>query len=226
MKLLAVETATEACSAALIINGEVTEEFVVQPREHSRLILPMIDRLMANAQLQPAQLDGLAFGAGPGAFTGVRIATGVIQGIGFGADLPVVPVSTLAAMSLQALDEYESYDWVLSSIDARLGEVYWGVYHRHDQYGVELVGEEAVVSASEVLCPAVEGIGVGSGWRIYEAVLAEHLKNKVVDVVGGYLPHAAAVAKLAVANFSQAQSVEQVRPVYLRNNVAKKSLKP
>jgi len=226
MKLLAVETATEACSAALSIDGEVVEEFVVQPRQHSRLILPMIDRLMADAQLHPTQLDGLAFGAGPGAFTGVRIATGVIQGIAFGADLPVVPVSTLAAMSQQALDDFTHYDWVLSSIDARLGEVYWGIYHRHDQHGVELIGDEVVVDAAHVRCPDIEGVGVGSGWSVYKEPLMQRLEGKVLAVYDDYLPRAGVVAKLAVADFARAEPVEKVRPVYLRNNVAKKSLKP
>ena len=104
MKLLAVETATEACSAALYIDGIVTERFELTPKEHTRLILPMIDSLMADAGLKPQQLDALAFGCGPGSFTGVRIATGVIQGIAFGADLPVVPVSTLAAIAQDFFD--------------------------------------------------------------------------------------------------------------------------
>jgi len=99
MKLLAVETSTEACSAALYIDGIVNERFELTPKEHTRLILPMIDSLMSDAGLKPQQLDALAFGCGPGSFTGVRIATGVIQGIAFGADLPVVPVSTLAAIA-------------------------------------------------------------------------------------------------------------------------------
>lgn len=223
MKLLAVETATEACSAALNIDGEVAEEFVVQPRHHSRLILPMIDRLMAKAQLHPSQLDGLAFGAGPGAFTGVRIATGVIQGIGLGLELPVLPVSTLAAMSQQALDDFKQFDWVFPSIDARLGEVYWAVYRRHNQQGVELVGSEQVVNAAQVPCPDVAGVGVGSGWQVYKEPLIKRLEGKVLNVCADYLPRAGVVARLAVADFEKAQPVEKVRPVYLRNNVAKKS---
>ena len=102
MKLLAVETATEACSAALYIDGDITERFALTPKEHTKLILPMIDGLMADAGLTPFDLDALAFGCGPGSFTGVRIATGIIQGIAFGADLPVVPVSTLAAIAQDA----------------------------------------------------------------------------------------------------------------------------
>ncbi|MGZ8239577.1 MAG: tRNA (adenosine(37)-N6)-threonylcarbamoyltransferase complex dimerization subunit type 1 TsaB, partial [Methylobacter sp.] len=105
MKLLAVETSTEACSVALYIDGNVSERFELTPKEHTRLILPMIDSLMSDAGLKPQQLDALAFGCGPGSFTGVRIATGVIQGIAFGADLPVVPVSTLAAIAQDFFDK-------------------------------------------------------------------------------------------------------------------------
>lgn len=106
MKLLAVETSTEACSAALLIDGAVAERFEVSPQKHTRLILPMIDALMAEAGLMPQQLDALAFSRGPGSFTGVRIATGIIQGIAFGADLPVVPVSTLAAIAQDFFDHH------------------------------------------------------------------------------------------------------------------------
>ena len=108
MKVLAVETSTDACSAALFIDGIVTERFELTPKEHTRLILPMIDNLMSEAGLRPQQLDALAFSCGPGSFTGVRIATGVIQGIALGADLPVVPVSTLAAIALDFFDSYST----------------------------------------------------------------------------------------------------------------------
>ena len=106
MKLLAVETSTEACSAALYIDGIVNERFELAPKEHTKLILPMIDSLMSDAGLKPQQLDALAFSCGPGSFTGVRIATGVIQGIALGADLPVVPVSTLAAIAQDFFDNH------------------------------------------------------------------------------------------------------------------------
>ncbi|MDP3332094.1 MAG: tRNA (adenosine(37)-N6)-threonylcarbamoyltransferase complex dimerization subunit type 1 TsaB, partial [Methylococcaceae bacterium] len=105
MKLLAVETSTEACSAALFIDGTLIEQFELAPQKHTKLILPMIDSLMADAGLTPQQLDALAFSRGPGSFTGVRIATSVIQGIAFGAELPVVSVSTLAAIAQDFFDK-------------------------------------------------------------------------------------------------------------------------
>ena len=115
MILLALETATEACSAALAIDGDICERFEVAPRGHSQLILPMVDELMAEADIAIEQVDAIAFGRGPGAFTGLRIAVGVTQGIAFGADLPVVPVSSLAGLAQGCVS-----DSVLAAIDARM----------------------------------------------------------------------------------------------------------
>ena len=122
MKILAVDTATEACSAALYINGDIQERFEIAPREHTRLLLPMVDSLMAEAGIRPQQLDAIAFGCGPGSFTGVRIAAGVMQGIAYGADLPVVPVSTLAAISQSCLQK-TAHDTIFTAVDARMNEI-------------------------------------------------------------------------------------------------------
>ena len=124
-KLLAIDTSTEACSAALGIGGDVRERYEFAPRQHAELILPMVDALLAEGQIKLKDLDGLAFGRGPGAFTGVRIATGVIQGLAFGAGLPVVPVSSLAALAQGAAPGHSS---IMSAFDARMGEVYWGAF--------------------------------------------------------------------------------------------------
>ena len=140
MILLALETATEACSAALAVDGDIRERFEVAPRGHSELILPMVDELMAEADISIEQVDAIAFGRGPGAFTGLRIAVGVTQGIAFGADLPVVPVSTLAALA-----QGSESNSVLAAIDARMDEVYWGAYQRSSAGLMTLCGEEAVI---------------------------------------------------------------------------------
>lgn len=223
MKLLAVDTSTEACSAALYIGGEIVERFELAPRTHTQLIIPMIDSLMAEAGLEPCDLEGLAFGRGPGSFTGIRIAAGVIQGIALGLDLPVVPVSTLAAM---AQDHFvrSNEDMVFAGMDARMDEVFWGVYRRNDQGYAELLGEESVGPADEVSFPKRKGCGIGSAWKTYREVLSVRLKGCLVDIESDRLPKASAIALLGARGFvlNQAVPVEQAMPVYLRDKVAKK----
>lgn len=223
MKLLAVDTATEACSAALYIDGEILERFELAPRTHTQLILPMIDSLMAEAELAPQDLDGLAFGRGPGSFTGVRIATGVIQGIALGLDLPVVPVSTLAALAQDYFGR-AAEDVVFVGMDARMGEVFWGVYRKNDQGFAELFGAESVGAAENVVFPEEKGCGVGSAWRTYREALCERLNDCLASIESDYLPKASAIALLGARGFTldQAVPVEQAMPVYLRDKVAKK----
>ncbi len=223
MKLLAVDTATEACSAALYIDGEILERFELAPRTHTQLILPMIDSLMAEAGLVPQDLDGLAFGRGPGSFTGVRIATGVIQGIALGLDLPVAPVSTLAALAQDYFGR-KTEDVVFVGMDARMGEVFWGVYRKNDQGFAELLGSESVGSAENVDFPEIKGYGIGSGWKTYREALDERLNAWLAGVDDTPLPKASAIALLGVRSFNlnQAVPVEQAMPVYLRDKVAKK----
>ncbi len=223
MKLLAVETSTEACSAALIIDGLIEERFEIAPREHTKLILPMIDSLLAEAQMSPQQLDALAFSRGPGSFTGVRIATGVIQGIAYGVDLPVVPVSTLAAMAQNYFKQGVA-DVAFTAMDARMGEIFWAVYQKHQQGYAELIGNEAVTLAENIVFPEMQGVGVGSGWDVYSQQLSDRLSKLVIAVESDHLPRASAIAELGVIGFekNQAVDVEKAMPVYLRNKVAKK----
>lgn len=223
MKLLAVETSTEACSAALFIDGEVKERFELAPQKHTQLILPMIDSLMTEAGLKPQQLDALAFSRGPGSFTGVRIATGVIQGIALGAELPVVPVSTLAAIAQDFFDHNDE-NVAFVAMDARMGEIFWGVYRRDDQGYAELVGDEAVTPADAVEFPGLTGVGVGSGWGVYQQQLTERLAEYVSRYQADMLPRAGAIARLGARGFELGQGVpvEQAMPVYLRDKVAKK----
>jgi tRNA threonylcarbamoyladenosine biosynthesis protein TsaB len=223
LKLLAIETATEACSAALLVNGEITEKFCITTNGHSKLILPMIDTLLAEANLQPADLDGLAFGCGPGSFTGVRIATGIIQGIAFALELPVVPVSNLAAVAQDFFD-HNPENLAFVAMDARMNEVYWGVYQRNTDGFAELLGKEAVISANDIEFPELSGVGIGSGWKIYHQELSTCLSHGVIRYEADNLPRSRAVARLGCEGFKQglAVSVEQAMPVYLRDKVAKK----
>jgi tRNA threonylcarbamoyladenosine biosynthesis protein TsaB len=227
MKILALDTSTEACSAALLIDAEIRQRYQVAPREHGALILPMLDELLSEAGLAPTQLDAIAFGCGPGAFVGVRIATGVAQGIAYAADLPVVPVSSLAALA-QGIE----HAYVYCAIDARMNEVYWGAYGKNSAGIVELLGEETVCPPEAVMSylPGVpvaenEWYGVGSGWGTYGEILQKQVGNLKIFEANKY-PQASHIAHIARHEFLQGHVVEpaNAKPKYLRNNVAKKSV--
>ena len=223
MKILAVETSTDACSAALFVDGDIWEKFALTPREHTKLILPMIDQLLAEAQLSPQQLDAVALGRGPGSFTGVRIAAAVVQGLGYGADLPVAPVSTLAAIAQSFFNHHVDTQLAFSAMDARMDEIFWGVYARNALGLAELVGEEAVTPASAVVFPETPGYGVGSGWGAYQTVLGQRLGKQVQGVISDIWPSAACVAQLGAYEFASGLAVDvaQAMPVYLRDKVAR-----
>lgn len=224
MKLLAFDTATEACSAALLIGDSVIERFEVVPRAHARLLLPMLDSLLAEAGLRLADLDALAFGRGPGSFTGVRIAASVAQGIGFGADLPVLPVSTLTALARAAL-QATAATHVLAAIDARMEEIYWAAYAR-DVNGEPLcLGDEQVSAAHDTRVPAGgDWYGIGSGWAAYGPLLHAHFGHSLIGCDPAALPRAAQIAQLAARDFAAGNAVkaDQALPVYLRNQVVQR----
>ncbi|MCI0668188.1 MAG: tRNA (adenosine(37)-N6)-threonylcarbamoyltransferase complex dimerization subunit type 1 TsaB [Methylococcaceae bacterium] len=226
MKILAVETATEACSAALLVDGGILERFRVAPREHTRLILPMVDSLLDEAGFALGNLDALAFGRGPGSFTGVRIAAGIIQGLALGADLPVVPVSTLASLAQHYLESSDCAT-IFTALDARMGEVYWGVYQKDSEGLARLAGKEAVLPAIEVQFSGArigKGAGLGSGWAAYRDILTERLNDRVDHIDPECYPHASSVALLGQDGYLKQLAVapEQALPVYLRDTVARK----
>lgn len=225
MIVLAIETATEACSAALYCDGDILERYQLAPREHNRLILPMLDSLLAEAGLDLGRVDALAFGRGPGSFTGVRIAAGVVQGIAFALDLPAAPVSTLAALADEAIRE-TGCEYAFPCIDARMAEVYFAIYRRDGEGYPELLGEERVLPPAQVdfsLIPG-KGAGTGSGWATYEACLNGLVGERLSSILPGRFPRAASVARLGARIHALGLSVsaEEALPVYLRNNVAKK----
>ena len=184
MKILAIETATEACSAALYVDGEITSRYELAPRKHTQLILPMMESILDEAGVAKKALDAIAFGRGPGAFTGLRIAVGIAQGLALATDKPVIPVSTLAAMSQQILESTSGLvaDNVnlIPALDARMGEVYWGQFAVANGE-VELVGEEQIskpialyekaksLKSSVTQTSAIKHslVVVGSGWDMY-----------------------------------------------------------
>ncbi|MFZ0254594.1 MAG: tRNA (adenosine(37)-N6)-threonylcarbamoyltransferase complex dimerization subunit type 1 TsaB [Gammaproteobacteria bacterium] len=222
MKLLAIETATEACSCALLIDGICEEIYDVAPRRHAELILPMVSQLLAAAELVVQQLDGIAFGRGPGAFTGVRIAAGVAQGLAFGADLPVAPVSTLQALA-QGAYRARGAAQVLTALDARMGEIYWGAYEVDGRQRMATILSDSIAVADQVPLPKGGGwFGTGSGWESYGRTLSERIGGALWDQEGKRFPQAQDVALLAADTLAAGEGVaaEQALPIYLRNRVA------
>ncbi|MGY6215387.1 tRNA (adenosine(37)-N6)-threonylcarbamoyltransferase complex dimerization subunit type 1 TsaB [Methylolobus aquaticus] len=223
MKILAIETATEACSAALLQDDDVIERYAVAPREHNRLILPMIEEVLAEAGVVRTQIDAVAFGRGPGSFTGLRIAAGVTQGIAYGLDCPVLPVSTLAALAFQSFEEAAG-EGVYACLDARMGEIYGALFRRGQEGVPDLIGDEAVLAPERVEAAGITvRLGVGSGWVTYREVLSERLKT-VVEVLEDRFPRAAYIGRLGARDFAAGRCVSagEAIPVYLRDQVARK----
>ncbi|MGH8050645.1 MAG: tRNA (adenosine(37)-N6)-threonylcarbamoyltransferase complex dimerization subunit type 1 TsaB, partial [Arenimonas sp.] len=160
MKLLAFETATEACSVALYIDGEVYERFDIVPKQHTQLALPWAEQLLADAGIKKSQLDAIAVGIGPGAFTGVRLAVALVQGIALALDKPVLPVSTLAALAMQGADL--KCDRILAAIDARMGEIYCAEFRLDKDNLVDAISEEIVI-APETYQSLFDGSMLGVG---------------------------------------------------------------
>lgn len=221
MNLLALETSTECCSVALWHGGSMMTRSEFAPRRHAELVLPMADALLAEAGLSRRSLDGIAVGRGPGAFTGVRLAISIAQGMAFGLDLPVVPVSSLAALALDAPD---NGGFVVACIDARMGEIYAGAFRRIGINALEALSAESVGPADRLILPRVGGGWnvLGSGWKTYTDALRDRLLVTPLWSDGDRYPQAAAVARLAAAEFAVGRGVapELALPVYLRDNVA------
>lgn len=226
-RILAIDTATEACSVAIWNQGETHALFELCPREHTQRILPLVQQVLAESGLTLSQLDALAFGRGPGSFTGVRIGIGIAQGLALGADLPMLGISTLQTMA-QGAWRTTGAQRVLAVIDARMGEIYWGQFERQ-QDGNWLQSEgEAVLSPSQALERALRLQGawahVGTGWQTYPDLVAASSLN----VTDGQmlLPQAEDMLRLALQAWQEglAVNVENAKPTYLHNEVTWKKL--
>ena len=213
MKLLAVDTATERCSVAAHVDGAWFERSVDTARGHADIVLSMIDEVLTDSGLRLAQLDGIAYGRGPGGFTGVRIAIGVVQGLAFGANLPTVGVSNLAAVAQQAAAPNRN---ILVCMDARMKEIYWAQFRCDASGRVQAVGAERL-SAPEVIDVECVDILIGSAAAAYPALAARY--SSVPQVAA--LPRAHDIAVLAEYEFAEgrARSAFDVQPVYLRDQV-------
>ena len=216
MRLLAFETATRRLSVALWQDGELLERSAELPNGGSELLLPWVRELLAEAGLTLAQIDGIAFGAGPGGFTGLRLACGVAQGLAFGLDRPVLPVSTLEALAL-ACGERE----VWTCLDARMNEVYCAAY-RVAGDSVEQLMTPVCLPPAVVPAPTLAGVwGVGDGFAAYADLLIAG-KRDLAGVRADVFPTAAAVLRLAAPAFARGEAVPaaQAQPIYVRDKVA------
>jgi tRNA threonylcarbamoyladenosine biosynthesis protein TsaB len=223
MKLLVLDTSTEWCSAALWLDGRVHARRVLAEQRHSSLLLPMVDELLREAGLTLRQLDGIGYGAGPGSFTGLRIACAVTQGLAFGADLPVVGVSTL-----ESIAEQTGADHVLAVLDARMAEVYWAAYERAGEHpdaheGWRAVSAPQLALPESVTVPAGGGwVGAGNGFVVLGEALRPRLAAQLARIDDTLMPDAAAMAPLAVRAFERGEGMDAAlaAPIYLRDKVA------
>ncbi len=220
MNLLAIETSTEACSAAVLRDGELFARCEMAPRRHAELLLPMCEALLEEAGLRRAELDAVAVGRGPGAFTGVRLAIAAAQGIALGLDKPVLPISSLQALAAQAPTDDSA---ILAVIDARMGEIYAGAFVRDAGGALLPFAEETVGPPAALQLPAAEAWSViGSGWGVWREALLERLPSSPRWAEAERYPLAADVARLAARRFGEngGMAPELALPVYLRDRVA------
>jgi tRNA threonylcarbamoyladenosine biosynthesis protein TsaB len=228
MNLLALDTSTEFLSLALQLNDKTFTHFQQAGNASSELILPQIQALLEQAKVKLTDLDGIAFGAGPGAFTGVRIACGVAQGLGFGANIPVVGINTLLALA-----EASGEEQVIACLDARMGEIYHAVFERiNNEYEWQEIHETKVCKpeaapllpsgASDLMRHEKTWVGVGSGWAVYGEILSKIYGENVVKVLPNVTPTAEAILRLVKPIFAagNAKPASEAAPLYIRNRVA------
>ena len=229
MKILAIETSTEACSVALWVAGEVRERHEIAPRMHTDLVLPWCDELLADAGITRRQLDAIAVGRGPGAFTGVRLAVALVQGMALALDKPVLPVSTLAALALQAplIETGHAGNQsasILAAIDARMGELYLGLFRHDPEELIVAVGEEWMATPAEPrVAEQLQNLqGVGSGFVAAGQGLVSALGPRLHFCDALALPHAGDIARLGARMLARGQGIlaDLLQPAYLRDKVA------
>jgi tRNA threonylcarbamoyladenosine biosynthesis protein TsaB len=219
MKILAFDTSTSACSVALQNGDLVSVLHQIAPMQHAQLILPMIYKLLGSHSLAPNELDAIAYGCGPGSFTGIRIASSVAQGIGFAIKKPIISVSSLATLAQTA---YLEQQWTKLSVamDARMGKMYWATYEINPSGVAELIGNEQLGSPYEVTyTDKTDMCGIGDGWEMYkETLMKRGFRPKAIKAT--QLPSAKALLQLAKAKFEQGEWVaaSQAVPIYLDSN--------
>jgi tRNA threonylcarbamoyladenosine biosynthesis protein TsaB len=223
MNILAVDTATEACSVAVKVNSQVFVNYAVCPQQHSAKLLPMVEDTLQQAELKLADIHSVAFGKGPGSFTGVRIATSMAQGLAYGNKVPLLPCSTLQALAQQAVTQQQS-QYVAVAIDARMSEIYFALF-KNEQGLATLLGDEQVIAPNTAI-QQLQGNGhwtaVGSGWEVYSAL------NELTNVSRSDIlyPNAEYMLPMSEQLIELKQTIDpkQVNPTYLRDKVTWKKL--
>lgn len=223
-KLLALETSTEACSVALSFDQNKHSRFKIASRQHAELILPMIDSILTEAECTLKEIDAIAFGQGPGSFMGVRIATAISQSIGFAIKKPLIPISSLRSLAQQAY-QMTLIPHIIAGWDARMGEIYWGVFHVNNNSQMELVDKEYLdspkgLSVKLTELPNSHYLGVGNAWQAYQKEIGD-LPDSIKVSQEIFYPMATTVAELASTLFEQDKTVSpfKVEPCYIRNQV-------
>lgn len=224
-RLLAIETSSEACSVSLTVDGEELTREYHQPRRHAELILPAVQEVLAEAAMSLTALDAVAFGRGPGSFTSLRIGIGAVQGLAWGAEIGVVPISSLAALALGAAAQQgaEAGTMVITAMDARMGEVFHGNFRVSDSGLVSPLGDERVSPPASVALPRLAKlIGAGNGFQRYPDLT--RLSTSLEAVLPNLWPSATGVARLAEAWLGEHQALppHMAQPVYIRDDVAQK----
>lgn len=216
MNLLAIETSTELCSVALLRDGELFVEEALAENRHSELLVPMIRKVLERSHLDAKRMDAFAFGQGPGSFTGIRIACGIVQGLAFASGRPVVPVP-----SLLALAEQSNESRVIAALDARMNEAYLAAYARNGDDWDEVIAPRLVDATMLPPLPGRQWAATGSGFGRL-AWLRDAYRDTVEMRFDGDLPRAGAVARLAARRFARGAGIaaEQAAPLYLRDKVA------
>ncbi len=219
MRILALDAATEACSAALWQDGAIAERFEIIGRGHAGRLLPMADELLREAGLDATALDAIAFGRGPGGFTGLRIAAGIAQGLAAGSGRPILPVSNLAALAAGAA-RVAGESRILACLDARMGQVYWAAFDCGGAAPHALTDERLSEPAQVLPSQGARWFGAGHGFAAHPAI-AERLGAALGSVDGTALPKARDIAAIAAVDFAAGKGLPASRglPVYLRDDV-------
>lgn len=218
--ILAFETATTACSAAVWLNGDIKWRFEIAPQRHSEIILTFVDGLLIEAGIQLKEVDAVAFGCGPGSFMGVRIAASIAQGIAYGIDRPVIPVSTLQALAQSAYQKIKS-ERIIAGWDARMDSIYWGGYQADEQGIMQAVIEDQLSKPAGMAFAGDDWIAAGNAWAVY----ADFLKVSFKAVHSDIYPDAISVTLIANQKLirDDISPPEKAEPIYIWETVARKS---